>query len=138
MTTDKDAAYRRAVKILAASDNTPAALLKKLCAKGFSEEDAESAVKRLSAEGFLDEKKLLEKTVRALYEKKYGPLYIAAALVKKDFSKKAIRAAEKIMSELDFDASARAYAKELSGAGADGAKITAALIRRGFETDTEI
>ena len=138
MTTDKDAAYRRAVRILAASDNTPRALLKKLCAKGFSEEDAGSAVKRLAAEGFLDEKKLLEKTVRALYGKKYGPLYITAALIKKDFSEKALRAAEKMMPELDFDASARAYAKELSDAGADAAKINAALIRRGFETDTEI
>lgn len=133
MTTDKDAAYRRAVRILSASDNTPQALCKKLIAKGFSKEDSTVAVNRLIAEGFLDERKLLDKTVLSLYEKKYGPAYIKAALLKKDFSKKALREAEKVLQTLDFDASAKEYAKELSASGKDEASVAAALYRRGFE-----
>ncbi len=133
MTTESEKAYLRAVKILSASDNTPLALYKKLIKKGFSEEDSAAAVNRLISEGFLDEMKLLQKTVLSLYEKKYGPEYVKAALVKKDFSKKAQKKAEKQIEELDFDASRAALTKELAASGKDGAGIAAALYRRGFE-----
>ena len=133
MTTDKDAAYLRAVKILSASDNTPPALYKKLTARGFSEEDSAAAVNRLISEGFLDEAKLLKKTVLSLYEKKYGPEYIKAALLKKDFSEKALCKAEKMIDSLDFDASRDELIKEISASGKDGAAVAAALYRRGFD-----
>ena len=135
MTTDAEKAYLRAVKILSASDNTPIALYKKLCEKGVAEEDAASAVNRLIEEKLLDEKKLLEKTVTDLYEKRYGPAYIRAALRKKRFSKGAISEAERILSGLDFDSARQSLTEELYLSGADEKKTAAALIRRGFEPE---
>jgi SOS response regulatory protein OraA/RecX len=132
MTTDAGKAYIRAVKILSASDNTPIMLYKKLCEKGFTEEDAASAVNRLIGEKLLDEKKLLEKTVTSLYEKRYGPAYIRAALRKKLFSKGSLTEAERIMSGLDFDSAKQSLTQELYLSGADEKKTAAALIRRGF------
>ena len=132
MTTDEEKAYLRAVKILSASDNTPIMLYKKLCEKGFTEEDAASAVNRLIGEKLLDEKKLLKKTVTDLYEKRYGPAYIRAALRKKRFSKGYLTEAERIMSGLDFDSAKQSLTQELYLSGADEKKTAAALMRRGF------
>ena len=133
--TEPEKTYLRAVKILSASDKTPQALYKKLRAKGSSQEDSVQAVNRLVAEGFLNESKLLEKTVSSLYEKKYGPEYVKAALIKKDFSKKAIKCAEQMIEELDFDATRKELIKELAASGKDEAGIAAALYRRGFEAE---
>ncbi len=135
MTTDAGKAYLRAVKILSASDNTPVMLFHKLCDKGFSEEDAAAAVNRLIAEKLLDEKNLLEKTVTELYEMRYGPAYVRAALKKKRFSKSARADAEQMMSRLDFDSAKQSLIQELYLSGADEKKTAAALLRRGFEPE---
>lgn len=132
MTTDADKAYLRAIKILSASDNTPIALYRKLCEKGFSEDDAAYAVNRLIKEKLLDEKKLLEAAVTSLFEKRYGPAYIRAALRKKHFSKKAQSDAERVMSGLDFDSARQSLMQELYLSGADEKKIEYELYRRGF------
>lgn len=137
MTTDKEKAYGAAVRILAVSDHTALALTEKLLRKGFSREDAVTAVDRLVSEGFLNEENLLEKTVARLYEKKYGPAYIRAEIEKKRFSKASKKRAEALIGKLDFGAAAKAFCEERKARGDDGKKIAAALIRRGFEPEFE-
>ena len=129
--TDTDA-YRAAVRLLAASDKTPAQLCERLTAKGYDENDVKAAVERLTGEGFLNELSYAEKTVRRLYGGHYGKDYIRAYLVEKRFSEKALGKAETVMKTLDFDLSAKELYTELISSGKSKAQAPSALYKRGF------
>lgn len=130
---NKDKAYAAAVRLLSVSDKTEAELTERLVSKGFSEEDAAGAAGRLVSRGYLNEKLHAERTVMRLFDAHYGPGYIKAYLENKRFGAPALETAEKIMSELDFDASAKEYYAGLISSGKTRAQASAALYRRGFE-----
>ena len=129
--TDTDA-YRAAVRLLAASDKTPAQLCERLTAKGFDEKETAAAVDRLVREGYLNELSYAEKTVGRLYSGFYGKEYIRAYLQSKQFSEKAIGFAEDIMRGLDFEKSAKQYYAALKKAGKTSSQAMSALYKRGF------
>jgi regulatory protein len=54
-------AYQYALKLLAARDYTAARLKTRLCAREFTETDAESALARLTTEGWLDDRRFAER-----------------------------------------------------------------------------
>ena len=129
--TDSEA-YRAAVRLLAASDKTPAELCERLAAKGIDEKEASEAIERLKKEGFLNELAYAEKTVRRLYDGCYGKEYIRAYLQNKKFSDDALDFAESIMDQLDFDKSAKQYFAAMKKAGKTHAQALSALYKRGF------
>ena len=129
--TDSDA-YRAAVRLLAASDKTPAQLCERLAAKGFDEKEAKEAVQRLIKEGYLNELAYAEKTVARLYGDCYGKEYILAYLQSKQFSEKALGHAEALMQRLDFEKTAKQYYAALKKAGKTPAQALSALYKRGF------
>lgn len=90
---DTRLAYARAAKILAAGDNTRAALLRKLKERGFSAPAAEAAVERLSAEGYLPEEEMLLRQLAIYAKRLWGPKRFLPALLAKGFSRDAIRTA---------------------------------------------
>jgi regulatory protein len=58
-------AYQYALKLLAARDYTAAKLRTKLCAREFSDADAETVVLRLTAEGWLNDQRFAERFAEA-------------------------------------------------------------------------
>ena len=107
LTEKEDArlAYARAVKILAAGDNTRAALLRKLTERGFSRTAAESAVARLSDEGYIKEEEMLLRQLAIYAKRSWGPKKILPTLLGKGFSREAIRhAMERAKEEGVYDA----------------------------------
>ena len=130
--TDTEA-YRAAVRLLAASDKTPAQLCERLTAKGFDEKDAKAAVQRLITEGYLNENSYAEKQVFRLYSEFYGKDYIRAYLINKRFSDEALDHAESVMAQLDFEKSAKEYYTKLKRSGKTAAQALSVLYKRGFE-----
>lgn len=128
-----DKAYKAAVRILTASDKTEAELTERLTGKGFTREEAESAVGRLVSLGFLNEKLFAERTVMRLFSAHYGRLYIEAYLENRGFGGEARECAGELLSTLDFDRAAAEYARALKKEGKTPAQIVSALQRRGFE-----
>ncbi|MBO4423516.1 MAG: RecX family transcriptional regulator [Clostridia bacterium] len=129
---NEDRAYAAAVRLLSVSDKTPAALIARLTEKGFDEGDAAEAAARLIREGYLNEERLAEKTVRKLFGQHYGREYISSYLAAKLFSEDALGYAEALMDGLDFDASAKQYREALMKSGKSKAQAMSALYRRGF------
>ena len=83
-------AYVRALKILAAGDNTRRALARKLCTRGFSREASEVAVARLSAEGYIREEELLSRQLEIYAKRKWGPKRVLPTLIEKGFAREDI------------------------------------------------
>ena len=89
------------MNILSYADNTCRRLVIKLRQKGFSAEDADTAVAYCLEKGYIDEPRQLEAAVHNLAANKlYGRRRIAAELHKLGFSRSAI--AEVDFSEIDF------------------------------------
>lgn len=120
------------MRLLAASDKTPAQLYERLTARGFDEKDSAAAIEKLKKEGFLNENAYAEKTVRRLYENHYGKDYITAYLQSKTFSAEAAEHAASVMKTLDFSSSAKQYYKLLINSGKTKNQALAALYKRGF------
>ena len=85
-------AYSAAVRILSFADNTAAALLHKLRARGFSAAAAEGAVAAVIRRGYLREEALLERAVLAAARKLWGPRRITEALSAKGFCRADVEA----------------------------------------------
>ena len=132
-----DKAYKAAVRILTASDKTEAELTERLTGKGFTREEAESAVGRLVSLGFLNEKLHAERTVMRLFSAHYGRLYIEAYLENRGFGAEARERAGELLSMLDFDRAAAEYARALKKEGKTPDRILSALQRRGYEPGIE-
>ena len=123
------------MRLLAASDKTPAELCERLTDKGFSEQDVQNAVARLIREGFLRELDFAKKTVDRLYGAYYGAEYVTAYLHSRKFSDEALSYAEDCMKELDFDGKARQYYAKLMAEGKTKQAARAALYRRGYREE---
>ena len=95
-------AYARAVKILAAGDNTKRNLLRKLCERGFPRESAEAAVTRLAAEGYIREEELLLRQLSIYAKRKWGPKKFMPNLIDKGFVRADIEAALRRAREEDI------------------------------------
>ena len=91
-------ARRRALSILALSDNNEKTLKMKLVAKGTSREVAEDVCRRMVELGYIDERRQLRRIISAEANGKlYGPKKICARLMAKGYSSSDIRL---VMSEL--------------------------------------
>ena len=135
LTSEEDArlAYTRAVKILAAGDNTRAALCRKLRERGFSKTTAEAAVNRLSEEGVLCEEELLSRQLEIYAKRKWGPKKILPTLLGKGFSRDDIMTAiarARDEGVYDPDAIKEALLAELPST--DAAARRAWLYKHGF------
>lgn len=84
---DDHLAYARAVKILAAGDNTKRNLTRKLTERGFLRESAERAVARLESEGYIREAELLERQLGIYAKRLWGPKKFLPNLIEKGFSR---------------------------------------------------
>lgn len=95
LTQDEDTrlAYARAVKILAAGDNTRRTLVRKLTERGFSRESAEGAVERLVSDGYVREEELLLRQLGVYAKRMWGPKRFYPNLIEKGFSRADIESA---------------------------------------------
>ncbi len=135
LTAEEDArlAYTRAVKILAAGDNTRASLRRKLRERGFSSEAAEAAVDRLAREGYIREEELLSRQLEIYAKRRWGPKRILPTLIGKGFSRDDILAAiahARDTGVYDPDAIKEALLAELPST--DAAARRAWLYKHGF------
>ncbi|MBE6656446.1 MAG: hypothetical protein E7609_06245 [Ruminococcaceae bacterium] len=89
LTAEEDVrlAYARAVKILAAGDNTRHALIRKLSERGFSRECAAAAVERLEKEGYIREEELLLRQLGIYAKRRWGPKKFLPNLIEKGFAR---------------------------------------------------
>lgn len=105
-------AVRRALSILAFSDNSEAMLMRKLCARKIRREDAAFALAYVKSKGLIRERDQLDRLVmRLAHEKLYGRTRIVRALCEKGYRAEDIRESIDGLceeGELDFDEIKRA------------------------------
>ena len=90
---DTRLAYERALKILAAGDNTAAALSRKLRERGFSAAVSEAAVARAEENGYVKEEEMLLRQLAIYAKRLWGPRKFLPALLQKGFSRERIEGA---------------------------------------------
>ena len=90
---DTRLAYERALKILAAGDNTAATLTRKLRERGFSEAVSRAAVARAEEAGYIKEEDMLLRQLAVYAKRLWGPRKFLPALLQKGFSRERIEAA---------------------------------------------
>ncbi len=101
---DTRLAYERALKILAAGDNTAAALLRKLRERGFSASVAEMAVARAMENGYIKEEEMLLRQLSIYAKRLWGPRKFLPSLLQKGFSRAMIETAmQKAKEEEIYD-----------------------------------
>ena len=83
-------AYERALKILAAGDNTAVSLLRKLKERGFSAAVSEAAVARAEEHGYIKEGEMLLRQLAIYAKRLWGPRKFLPALLQKGFSRERI------------------------------------------------
>ena len=126
-------AYERAVKILAAGDNSRRMLCRKLTERGFLPAYAEAAVARLSEEGYLKEEEMLDRQFALFAPRFWGPGKYMPSLLQKGFDRAAIAAAEEragLTGVYDREAVKAALLEKFRPQG--NAERTALLYRFGF------
>lgn len=122
-------------RILDYAGNSRAALVRKLCQRGFSKEAAESAADTAEEEGLLNEKRdAVSKAEYYLRHKRWGKRRITAELIAKGYGKGAVAEA---VSALDEDAFADNLAyliekKPVPAGKNERQKYIAALCRMGY------
>ncbi len=129
---------RKALDLLARSEQCRRGLAVKLSKKGFSREAVSSALDRLVSAGFLDDRRFAEAWVRSrLRSRPEGPSRLRGALMSRGIGGSAAReAVETVLEELGDDeaeeAMERAWDKLSRRSGITDEKLLAALVRRGF------
>lgn len=129
---------RKALDLLARSEQCRRGLAVKLSKKGFSREAVSSALDRLVSAGFLDDRRFSEAWVRSrLRNRPEGPSRLRGALMSKGIGGSVAReAVESVLEELGDDeaedAMERAWDKLSRRSGITDEKLLAALVRRGF------
>ncbi len=131
---DRYHAYRRALAILEAGDNSAQALYRKLHRRGINSEAAGYAVTRVRESGFLDEDRQLRRMILRLAEEKlWGMSRITAYLADKGYTAASVRRiAEELVQaeELDFsDIKKRLFRREAPKTRAEWQKC---LYKHGF------
>ena len=130
---------RKALDLLARSEQCRRGLAVKLSKKGFSREAVSSALDRLVSAGFLDDRRFAEAWVRSrLRSRPEGPSRLRGALMSRGIGGSVAReAVETVLEELGDDeaeeAMERAWDKLSRRSGITDEKLLAALVRRGFQ-----
>lgn len=134
--TDGAEALERAYSLLDFSDNSEAALRRKLLHRGYLRESVDTAIATLKARKVLSDEALLSRYVVSLAEKKlYGRKKIVAALVAKGFRPDDVRRAidsAVACGDIDFDAVRSRLVEKKLGASPDKEEIYALLRKQGF------
>jgi SOS response regulatory protein OraA/RecX len=87
---DTRLAYERALKILAAGDNTRVTLLRKLKERGFSDAVSRAAVMRAEENGYIKEEDMLLRQLSLYAKRLWGPRKFLPVLLQKGFSSESI------------------------------------------------
>jgi len=94
---------KKALDLLAYSDNTQKRLRLKLLGRGYSVERVDEAIDYLSAHGLINDAKLLEGAVLSLLDKKYGETRIRQELLHLGFDRDTVDdGLDKILADVDF------------------------------------
>ena len=130
---DERLALARAMKILAAGDNTERALLRKLCTRGFSVDVAKRAVSFLREKGYIREDEMLLRQFAVFAKRMWGPKKFMPALLQKGFARQDVLSAyEKAQEEGIYDKDAICRALLSSFPEEDTAARRAVLYKHGF------
>lgn len=129
----REGAIKAAVSLLAYKDNTEKELFDKLTARGFSEDEAGSAVDFVVSRRYLCESRYFERFVEnSARNKGYGRRRILFDAQRKGFSDETMRQGEKIFETIDFGECCYTVLKKCRAGSAE--KAYAALMRRGYST----
>jgi len=121
--------YQKAVQLLAARPHFRWELQRKLAARAFPAEEVEAALDRLTAEGYLDDRKAAESLIASRLSRGEGRLRLAAELARRGAEPAAAAAAlDALLPEDDLEA-ARAAATRWAGRGSERGGNPAALAR---------
>ena len=134
-------AIKKGLDLLSYSDMSKSALVRKLTARDFAADVAQSAASQLEIMGYIDEKSHALRLAKSAAKQFYGPLAISDKLRNKGFERKYVQyAIQTLMRETDFAENLRIYAEQkgilndiLSNDDPkQGQKVCASLLRRGF------
>lgn len=134
-------AMRFGERLLAYAPNTPWRLVQKLRRRGFTREEAETAVDRFRQMGIIDEEADLRRETELCLRKLWGAGRIRVHLQTCGFSKESLSALPELLAEVDFAANCAELVRRRYGdipsdhAGCN--RVMAALIRYGY-TSSEI
>ncbi|MBR4205851.1 MAG: regulatory protein RecX [Clostridia bacterium] len=138
-------ALRAAAAMLSQSDHSRAQLIRRLRAKGYPEDAAQSALERLEQKGFFDEESACRRYAEAiLHTKRYGRRRILDALLAKRYPSELARAAVDDLDEEELRAALRDQIRRKCPALAERPcpleraqkqKAISALMRLGFSAE---
>ncbi len=138
-------ALRAAAAMLSQSDHSRAQLIRRLRAKGYPEDAAQSALERLAQKGFFDEESACRRYAEAaLHTKRYGRRRILDALLAKRYPSEPARAAVEALDEEELRAALREQIRRKCPALAERPcpleraqkqKAISALMRLGFSAE---
>jgi regulatory protein len=136
--TDAQAARAAAIALLARRDFASAALLVRLCAKGFNVDTAAAAIAELTAEGALNDERYAQNYVAYHAARGHGPIRIAAELRRDGLTAELVGAA--LGAGPDWSALARKVCRAKFGlrppdSWAQRARQARFLQYRGFSSD---
>lgn len=130
---------QRALGLLARREHSRKELVGKLVARGLDRDEVEQAVDRLAAEGWQDDARFAESTVRGRSGNGYGPIHIRAELathgLDSDAIAKALATFEGDWTENARDLVRRRYGETVPDDLALRRKAADMLMRRGFPGD---
>ncbi len=130
---DTRLAYERALKILAAGDNTAVGLLRKLRERGFSATVSETAVRQAKQNGYIKEEEMLLRQLAIYAKRMWGPRKFLPALLQKGFSREEIEnAMRKAAAEEIYDREAVKAALLSEYSPSTSAETKALLYKFGF------
>lgn len=129
---------QRALALLVRREHSRKELARKLTARGIASDDAQTAVERMTAEGWQDDGRFAEQLVRSRANNGYGPLRVRAELSTHGLDRDAIVTAMETYDG-DWDANARDLVRRRFAGRLDDRegqrKAADFLIRRGFTAD---
>jgi len=136
--TDAQAARAAAIALLARRDFASAALLVRLCAKGFNVDTAAAVIAELTAESALNDERYAQNYLAYHAARGHGPIRIAAELRRDGLSAEVVDAA--LGGGPDWSALARKtrsarFGPQPPGSWAEKARQARFLQYRGFSSD---
>ncbi len=138
MTDEELLLYRRAMKKLSCGDLTPQGLYFRLIdgREDVNHDTAKAVVRRLFAEGFLNERRSYEALLREGERKQWGKRKLKEELLRRRFGEKyRLRLEEE---DTDYDERARRFAREQAGelplTDRERASLYRKLLARGFSS----
>jgi len=138
--SDKNAAYEKAVSLLARREHSARELKSKLERKGLDADDSAKALAQLQAKDFQSDARFGEMLVRSRIAQGYGPRWIAAELrthgIAGGAAQALLDAAEPDWRALIRQQLRRRYGAKPAASLAERSKRAAFLLRRGFDAAT--